>query len=101
VPEVRQYTDVNADEAAQHVTEFDSSSGEPSVFVLGEGLADVAVSGEVICPKGQPLTGTWAAYAEHSERWNAERLRVVLADYDAGMRTLSLCIFEAGHGGLG
>jgi hypothetical protein len=101
VPEVRQYTDVNADEAAQRVAELDSRSSEPSVFVLGEGLADVAVSGEVIRPKRQPLTGIWAAYAEHSERWNAERLRVVFADYDAGMRTLSLCIFEAGHGGLG
>jgi 4-hydroxymandelate oxidase len=105
VPVVRQYAYVDADEAVRRVVEFDWSSGELSVFVLGEGLAaaDAAVSGEVVRPKGQPLTGVWAAYAEHAERWSAERRRIVVADYDVGMRTLSLCVFEAeyGDGGAG
>ena len=101
VPQVRQYPDVDADEAVRRVTEFDS--GELSVFVLGEGLAgaDAAMSSEVVRPKGQPLTGIWAAYAEHTEHWSAERQRVVVADYDMGMRTLSFCVFDAEYGGLG
>ena len=95
VPQVSQYTDVDADDAAQRVARLDSA--QPSVFVLGAGLPDVAVADEVIRPKGQPLTGIWTAYAEHAERWNSERRRIVLADYDAGMRTLSLCVFEIGR----
>jgi hypothetical protein len=97
VPLVSQYTDVDADEAVHHMARF--NSGEPSVFVLGQGLADVAVSSEVIRPKGQPLTGIWAAYAEQAEAWDAERRRVVLADYDPGMRILSVCVFGAEFGG--
>lgn len=108
-PKVTQYTDIGAEEAVWRVTDIGATdigaeevaAAEPAVLVLGQGLRGVktaAGSSEIFHTRAQPSTGIWAAYAECGAQWAAQRRRVVLADHDARMRVLSLCVFEPEDG---
>jgi hypothetical protein len=80
----------------------DLRDGAGLTAVVGTGLADEALAAGlpgkvVIAPPGQPATGVWWEVAAGLPGWaagDADRARVLLADYDPGLGHLGLAVVE-------
>lgn len=94
---VRQHADVSARLVGALLADDVAvlSGGRPDVtLVLGSGLSQFAhtclADRTLVAVTGQPFTGPWWELAGGLPRWRAEGRLVLLADYDPGLRYLSV-----------
>jgi hypothetical protein len=107
---LRQCLGVGPDEAAGVFGKLTTElPGEPAgrVLLLGSGLAPLLTESvelftgydRVERPTGLPLTGTWAALADHLADTPEAGRTIVLADYEPCARTLSTYVVEQAERG--